>query len=57
LEKLAAPGEILVSEAVQRRVRGTVRMQFEGERKLSGREEPVHVYSVQGPEGKFASEA
>jgi class 3 adenylate cyclase len=47
LEKLARPGEILVSEAVQRRVRGAVQMRFEGERQLSGREEPVHVYSVE----------
>jgi class 3 adenylate cyclase len=46
LEKLAPPGEILVSEAVQRRVRGAVPMRFEGERQLSGREEPVHVYAV-----------
>ncbi len=46
LEKLARPGEILVSEAVQRRVRGEVRLRFEGERQLSGRVEPVHVYSV-----------
>ncbi|MEE9606841.1 MAG: adenylate/guanylate cyclase domain-containing protein [Myxococcota bacterium] len=47
LEKLARPGEILVSEAVQRRVRGDLRLRFEGERQLSGREEPVHVYSVE----------
>ena len=47
LEKLAAPSEILVSEAVQRRVRGALRLHFEGERQLSGREEPVHVYSVE----------
>jgi class 3 adenylate cyclase len=47
LEKLARPGQILVSEAVQRRVRGAVRLHFEGERQLSGREEPVHVYSVE----------
>jgi len=46
LEKLARPGEILVSEAVQRRVRGSVPLRFEGERLLSGREEPVHVYSI-----------
>jgi class 3 adenylate cyclase/uncharacterized membrane protein affecting hemolysin expression len=46
LEKLARPGEILVSEAVQRQVRGAARLRFEGERQLSGREEPVHVYSV-----------
>jgi class 3 adenylate cyclase len=46
LEKLARPGEILVSEAVQRQVRGTVELRFEGERQLSGRKEPVHVYSV-----------
>jgi class 3 adenylate cyclase len=47
LEKLAQPGEILVSEAVQRRVRGSLRLRFEGERQLSGREEPVHVYAVE----------
>jgi class 3 adenylate cyclase len=47
LEKLARPGEILVSEAVQRRVRAAARLRFEGERQLSGREEPVHVYSVE----------
>ena len=46
LEKLARPGEILVSEAVQRHVRGAFRLRFEGERQLSGRQEPVHVYSV-----------
>jgi adenylate cyclase len=47
LEKLARPSQILVSEAVQRRVRGAVRLRFEGERQLSGRLEPVHVYSVE----------
>jgi class 3 adenylate cyclase len=47
LEKLARPGEILVSEAVQRVVRAATRLRFEGERQLSGREEPVHVYSVE----------
>jgi class 3 adenylate cyclase len=47
LEKLARPGQILVSEAVQRAVRGAQRLRFEGERQLSGREEPVHVYSVE----------
>ncbi len=54
LEKLARPGEILVSEAVQRQVRTVARLHFEGERQLSGREEPVHVYSVEvgePPEG------
>ena len=58
LEKLARPSQILVSEAVQRRVRGAVRMRFEGERQLSGRVEPVHVYSVElgeaGPAGGTA---
>ena len=47
LEKLARPGEILVSEAVQRQVRTVARLHFEGERQLTGREEPVHVYSVE----------
>ncbi|MCH7645229.1 MAG: HAMP domain-containing protein [Myxococcales bacterium] len=46
LEKLARPDEILVSEAVHRRVRSVVPMRFEGERQLSGRAEPVHVYSI-----------
>jgi adenylate cyclase len=46
LEKLAKRGEILVSEAVWRRVRGSMEMQFEGERQLSGRQEPIHVYSI-----------
>jgi class 3 adenylate cyclase len=46
LEKLARPTEILVSEAVQRRVRSVVPMRFEGEQQLSGRAEPVHVYSI-----------
>jgi len=52
LEKLAGPGEIMVSEAVQRRVRGSVALRFEGERLLSGREEPVHVYAVLRPDEK-----
>lgn len=47
LEKLSKPGEVLVSEAVQRKVRDVVRLRFEGERQLSGRVEPVHVYSVE----------
>jgi len=46
LEKLARPGEILISERVQRAVRTEHRLRFEGERQLSGRQEPVHVYSV-----------
>jgi class 3 adenylate cyclase len=54
LEKLARPGEILVSEAVQRVARTAVRLRFEGERQLSGREEPVHVYSVEN-DGRGAS--
>jgi class 3 adenylate cyclase len=55
LEKLAKPGEILVTEAVQRRVRGAWRLRFEGERQLSGRVEPVHVYAVEVPEQAPAS--
>jgi adenylate cyclase len=56
LEKLARPGEILVSEAVQRRVRGAARLHFEGERQLSGREEPVHVYAVEVDARRVAAE-
>jgi len=55
LEKLARPGQILVSEAVQRAVRGAKRLRFEGERQLSGREEPVHVYSVEFDAGPLAA--
>jgi class 3 adenylate cyclase len=55
LEKLAKPGEILVTEAVLRRVRGAHRLRFEGERQLSGRVEPVHVYAVEVPEQTPAS--
>ena len=55
LEKLARPGEILVSEAVQRRVRTGAKLRFEGERQLSGREEPVHVYSVDSVHSEVAS--
>jgi class 3 adenylate cyclase len=55
LEKLARPGQILVSEAVQRSVRGAKRLRFEGERQLSGREEPVHVYSVEFDAGPLAA--
>jgi sigma-B regulation protein RsbU (phosphoserine phosphatase) len=46
LEKLAKPGEILVSEAVKLRVGDELRLRFAGERQLAGREEPVNVYSV-----------
>ena len=54
LEKLARPCEILVSEAVQRVARAEHRLRFEGERQLSGREEPVHVYSVDPEHGARA---
>jgi class 3 adenylate cyclase len=57
LEKLARPGEILVSEAVQRRVRTLATLRFEGERQLSGREEPVHVYSVEIGHKRHRTEA
>jgi class 3 adenylate cyclase len=56
LEKLARPGEALLTEAVQRRVRGTHRLRFEGERQLSGRVEPVHVYAVELPESDPAKQ-
>jgi class 3 adenylate cyclase len=51
LEKLARPGEILVSEAVQRCVRADAKLSFQGERQLSGREEPVHTYAVEFGQG------
>ncbi|MCH2171508.1 HAMP domain-containing protein [Myxococcota bacterium] len=47
LEKLARPREILVSEAVQRRVKQHVHLSFSGERHLLGREEPVQVYTAE----------
>jgi adenylate cyclase len=46
LVKLAQPGEILVSEAVEIRLRGTVRMRSAGERELPERPESVQAYSV-----------
>jgi adenylate cyclase len=54
LEKLARRGEILVSEAVKRRVGSELQLRFVGERRLSGREEPVNVYAVEkdGPPPK-----
>jgi adenylate cyclase len=56
LEKLAKADEILISEAVQRRVRGMVMLRFEGERQLTGRQEPVHVYSVDLEASALAAE-
>jgi class 3 adenylate cyclase len=47
LEKQAAPGEILASEAVQRQVRGSFPLRFAGERRLPGRSEPVNAYLVE----------
>jgi class 3 adenylate cyclase len=52
LEKQAAPGEILVSEAVQRQVRGAFQLRFAGERSLAGRQEPVHTYAVEAEAGE-----
>jgi adenylate cyclase len=46
LEKLAGGGEILVSEAVQRRVRHAVPLRFAGAKQLVGRRGAVHVYQV-----------
>jgi class 3 adenylate cyclase len=46
LEKLAKPGEILVSEAVKLRVGDELRLRFAGERQIAGRAAPVNVYSV-----------
>jgi hypothetical protein len=37
-------------------VRGTHRLRFEGERQLSGRVEPVHVYAVELPESDPAKQ-
>ncbi len=47
LGDLADPGEILVSEAVWRRVREDVALSFAGARSLSGRRAQVHVYRAQ----------
>jgi hypothetical protein len=46
-----------MSEAVQRNVRMHWRLLFEGERQLSGRQEPVHVYSLAHEAQTAASEA
>jgi adenylate cyclase len=57
LEKLAQPCQVLVSEAVQRRARGAFRFRFEGERQLSGRQEPVHVYALERESGPVEPDA
>lgn len=49
LEKLAGGGQVVVSEAVQRRVRHRIALDFSGAQKLPGREAPVHVYTVRRP--------
>ena len=46
LQAMAGPGEIMVTEDVQRRLGDRVRLDDLGPRKVKGREEPVRVYSV-----------
>jgi len=46
IEKIARPGEILISESVRAQLRGEVKSSFRGEYQLSGRSQPVRVYSV-----------
>ncbi len=46
LQKLAGRATILVSEDVARRLGARVRLENQGERRLSGREQPVTVYRV-----------
>lgn len=46
LEKLAGPGEILVSEAVKKRAGSVFRLRCVGTRQLPGRQEPVELFAV-----------
>ena len=46
LQKLAGRATILVSQDVARRLGSRVRLENQGERRLSGREQPVTVYRV-----------
>ena len=46
LEKLADPGQILVSEAVKKRAGSGFRLDPIGKRQLSGRQEPVELFAV-----------
>ncbi len=46
LEKLASPGEILVSEAVKQRVGSVFHLRCVGTRQLPGRQEPVELFAV-----------
>ena len=47
LQHFAAGGEICISEAVYRRVRGQFRCQYAGEQQLEGRASPINLYRVQ----------
>lgn len=46
IEKLARPGEVLISESVRAQLPGEVTSSFHGEYQLSGRSQPVRLYSV-----------
>ena len=46
IEKLARPGEILISEPVRAQLPEAISSGFRGEFQLTGRAQPVHLYSV-----------
>lgn len=48
IQEIAAPGQVLISDAVQRLVQDDVQAQSLGPQKVKGREQAVHVYEVLG---------
>ena len=49
IEKLARPGEILISETVREQIAGSVHSKFNGEVRLSGRAQTVPLYQLVQP--------
>ncbi len=54
LEGIAPPGEIIISEEMNRRLEGRIRTSFSGVVELKGKKNKVQVYKVEGliPDGK-----
>ena len=61
IEKLARPGEILISEPVRAQLPEAIPSGFRGEFQLTGRAQPVHLYSVAleagAPQAEFTKPA
>ena len=48
LEGIAAPGQILISEEMNRRLQGRIQTEFAGEFNLKGKKQAVPAYTVTG---------